>query len=82
MPVRAFAAKATDKGLGEIVLHRFGWCDVVPFDLVVLLPLAQSHSNQVDPIVADPHARDSRASSAIPVEFAGDTDTGQQRVGD
>ena len=36
--VKALVAKPAVEALHEAILHRFPWCDVVPFDGAFLLP--------------------------------------------
>ena len=36
--VEAFVAQPAVEALDEAILHRFAGCDVVPFDVMLLLP--------------------------------------------
>lgn len=55
MFIQAFIPEAFIKTLHEAVLHRFPRGNVVPLDLVVLLPFEDRIGSEFTPIVTDQH---------------------------
>lgn len=53
--VQAFVPEAAVQALDEAVLHGLAWCDVVPLDPAIFLPLQDRARGQLGALVADHH---------------------------
>src|SRR3954451_10558052 len=54
--VEALVAQPAVEALHEAILHRFARRDVVPFDVVLLLPSQDGIRSELSTVVADNHA--------------------------
>lgn len=77
--VQALVSEPADEALGERVLCGLAWCDVVPVDLCVLRPFEDRTAGQFRAVVGDDHAG-LATQRDDPVQFTGNTDTGQGQI--
>lgn len=56
MLIQTFISHAPVEAFDEPVLHRFAWCDVVPINLAVFLPLQDRIRSEFSAVIADHHA--------------------------
>ncbi len=66
--VEALAAEAAVKAFDEAILHRLAQRDVVPFDVVVLLPLQDRARGQLGAVVTDDHERPAAKDNECVIE--------------
>ena len=79
--VQAFVPQATIEALHEAVLHRLSRCDVVPFNLPILLPFEHGVRRQLGAVVTDDHAGGA-TRLRDPVQLAGNADAGDRSIDD
>ncbi len=73
--IQALVPKPSIKRLHQAILHRFARCDVMPFDLALLLPFKNGVRGQLGTVVRVHHARVA-AALCYDVQLTGDTDAG------
>lgn len=79
--VQELIADFAVKALGKTVLTGFAWCDVMPFDAVILRPLQNDPACEFGAVVAD-NARWLAPGKNQGIEFAHDPDATDRRICD
>ena len=77
--IQTLGAELAIEALDEAILHRFARRDVVPFDVVLLLPSHDGVRGELGAVIADQHARVATEFGDA-IELAHDPQAGERSV--